>query len=349
MIKKLKQSFKRFFIPHSENKHKPHFLRGKSVLLFIIILLLIKVSVFGLYLYFPSSVYFAAITSDSLEELINQTREEHNLSPLEVDTKLVQSALFKAEHILKEDYFAHTSPGGVSPWYWFKKSNYNYQYAGENLAIDFTDSRSLHRALLNSPTHRANILNPNYTEMGIAVVTGEFEGRDTAVAVQHFGNEFQLAQAPATQPEQQISAEPEKEFPTSTTMEELKQKQLAAERKTEKEEIAAPQQVNPEVEQEIFAVVQQKIDEFQDIASKLQTDRGARILGVLVEKSDEITKKIYIYTLLFVVLAVLLNIFAKFEVQDRKTILNSVLLLALIIGLIVVQATGLLNIGLNII
>ncbi len=352
MVKKIKQSIKRFFIPHSENEHRPHFFRGKSVLLFLIILLLLKASVFGLYIYFPSSVYFTAMTSNSLEELINQTREEHNLPPLEVDTKLVQSALFKAEHILKEDYFAHTSPAGITPWYWFKQSNYNYQYAGENLAIDFTDSRSLHQALLNSPTHRANILNPNYTEMGIAVVTGEFKGGKTTVAVEHFGDEFQLAQAPETQPEQEIPApseEPREEIPTSTTMEELEQNELAAERETEQEEINAPRQVKQEIEQEIFAVAQQKIEDLNQMATRLQTDRGAKILGALVEKSDEVSRKIYAYTLLFVLLALLLNIFVKVEVQDRKTILNSFLLLVLIVGLIVIQATGLLNLGLNII
>lgn len=350
MVNKFKQGIKRFLVPHSENEHRPHFLRGKTVLLFIIVLILIKASVFGLYIYFPSSVYFAAMTSNSLEELVNQTRAEHNLAPLEVDTKLAQSAIFKAEHILKEDYFAHTSPSGVTPWYWFKKSNYNYQYAGENLAIDFTDSRSLHRALLNSPTHRANILNPNYTEMGIAVVTGEFNGKQTTIAVQHFGNEFQLAQAPDTQTEQPTSVEQEeKGIPTSTTMEELEQKGLAVERENGKEEIVVPKQLKQEVEQEIFAITQQKIEQLHNIAGKLQTDRGARILGVLVEKSDEVAKKIYTYALLFVVLAILLNVFVKFEVQDRRTILNSVLLIGLIVILLVIQVTGLLNIGLGLI
>jgi len=64
------------------------------------------------------------------------------------------------------------------------KNNYNYKYAGENLAIDFIDSSQVIEAWLNSPSHRANLLNQNYQEIGVAVVSGNLEGYETTLVVQ---------------------------------------------------------------------------------------------------------------------------------------------------------------------
>lgn len=84
-------------------------------------------------------------------------------------------------------YFAHTSPEGKAPWYWFKQVGYKYEYAGENLAVDFTDSQDVDKAWMNSPTHRANILKNSYTEMGTGIATGTYEGSPTIFVAQEFG------------------------------------------------------------------------------------------------------------------------------------------------------------------
>jgi hypothetical protein len=84
-------------------------------------------------------------------------------------------------------YFAHTSPEGKSPWYWFKQGGYVFNYAGENLAVDFSDSADVERAWMNSPTHRSNILNNKFTEIGVATAVGTLNGRQTTFVVQEFG------------------------------------------------------------------------------------------------------------------------------------------------------------------
>ena len=93
----------------------------------------------------------------------------------------------KAQDMMAKGYFEHTSPQGISPWYWFDQSGYDYRYAGENLAIGFIDSGEVNNAWLASPAHKANILNGNYRETGTAVLSGNFQGGQTTVVVQLFG------------------------------------------------------------------------------------------------------------------------------------------------------------------
>ena len=128
------------------------------------------------------------INASELIKLNNQTRTNLGLKPLVENQGLTQAAKEKADDIITKDYFAHVSPSGITPWYWFERNNYNYVYAGENLALGFTDSASAHQAWLTSPGHKANIINCHYQETGLAVVIGEFEGRTTSVAVQLFGS-----------------------------------------------------------------------------------------------------------------------------------------------------------------
>ena len=89
--------------------------------------------------------------------------------------------------MIKNDYFAHTSPQGISPWYWYDKDNYDYKYAGENLAINFLKAEDQQKAWMDSPTHRKNIFNPNYQEIGVAVAAGEINNQTAIITVQEFG------------------------------------------------------------------------------------------------------------------------------------------------------------------
>ena len=89
--------------------------------------------------------------------------------------------------MIDNNYFAHVSPQKKSPWYWIEKNEYDYTYAGENLAINFTNSEDQQKAWMDSPLHKKNILNPNYDEIGVAVKRGVVEGKETTVVVQMFG------------------------------------------------------------------------------------------------------------------------------------------------------------------
>lgn len=186
MIKKIIQKLKIIFIPNEENNYRPRFLESKVLFYCLILLLLLKLFTIPFFLFFPKNVFFAAIVESALIKLTNQYRQSLALPPLEENPQLKQAALLKAKDILEKEYFSHYSPEGVSPWHWFRIAGYKYKFAGENLAIGFFDSEQVHQAWLASPNHRANLLNPNFQEIGIGVMKGKFQGNEITVVVQLF-------------------------------------------------------------------------------------------------------------------------------------------------------------------
>lgn len=141
------------------------------------------------------------LTSGKLIDLANQSRAKENLPALKENAALKAAAEAKADDMLKNDYFAHTSPKGITPWHWIKQAGYGYKFAGENLAINFTSAKSQHEAWMKSKTHRANILNGNYQEIGIAVAEGKIDGKSATVTVQLFGTPLVPVVAKAAAPE----------------------------------------------------------------------------------------------------------------------------------------------------
>lgn len=164
------------------------FMESNALLYCVIFLLTFKIIIVAFSVNLPFNVFFADITKSALEAMANQTRQSVGLSTLKENPKLVQAARLKAEDMIKNEYFSHTSPTGVTPWYWFLRTGYNYKYAGENLAIGFFESTEVYNAWLNSPSHKANLINPDYKEMGTAVATG-YGSNKAIVVVQLFGSE----------------------------------------------------------------------------------------------------------------------------------------------------------------
>jgi len=119
--------------------------------------------------------------------LVNEERAKLAIQPLEVNADLSKAALEKANDMVLHNYFAHVSPSGVTPWQWIGQSGYDYSFAGENLAINFTDAKTQHEAFMQSESHKKNILNPKYKEIGVAVITGKINGTQTIITVQEFG------------------------------------------------------------------------------------------------------------------------------------------------------------------
>jgi hypothetical protein len=135
-------------------------------------------------------VAFASeISAKNIIDLVNQTRAKEGVETLLENEKLDQAAQSKAEDMIKNNYFSHNSPGGVTPWVWFEKAGYDYQYAGENLAMGFSTVENQHKAWLESPTHRKNIVNPKYSEIGVAVAKGEIDNSMVTISVQLFGTQ----------------------------------------------------------------------------------------------------------------------------------------------------------------
>lgn len=186
-MKKMKKTLKKYFIPHPENDHKPHILRERAVLsMALIVLILFVASVVGNYAV-KNIKSLAAIQSAFLVDLANEDRADLGLKQLAINDKLVSAASLKASDMAEKSYFAHISPEGKTPWYWIQKSGYTYIYAGENLAVNFDDSEDVERAWMKSPTHKANILNNKYSEIGISTAVGTYKGEKTTFVVQMFG------------------------------------------------------------------------------------------------------------------------------------------------------------------
>ncbi len=126
-------------------------------------------------------------------EQVNQTRAERGLEQLAENKALNEAAKLKAQDMLGNDYFAHTSPAGKDPWTWLARADYNYRFAGENLAMDFVTAKGVHDAWMKSPTHKENIVSADYQEIGVAVMEGIIDGKKHRVAVQFFGQPTEFA------------------------------------------------------------------------------------------------------------------------------------------------------------
>ena len=101
-------------------------------------------------------------------ELVNQERKKNGLQPLKVDWELSRVARIKSQDMVDNNYFSHYSPTYGSPFDMIKNFGINYLYAGENLAGNSTVERA-QTSLMNSSGHRRNILNPNFTYIGVGV------------------------------------------------------------------------------------------------------------------------------------------------------------------------------------
>lgn len=183
----MKKLIKHTFVPHHENNYHPHLFRKGVISVFLAIAFLVLAGGALHKLVLHTSQNLAAVYAKVLVALTNDKRGEEKLGVLRTNTLLEEAAQMKANDMAEKGYFAHYGPDGSAPWNWIDKAGYTYDVAGENLAIDFTDSEDVTEAWMNSPAHRANILNNKFTEIGIATAEGKYQGHSTTFVVQMFG------------------------------------------------------------------------------------------------------------------------------------------------------------------
>ena len=177
-----------FFTPHHTNNFRAKLLHNSGI--FALIGIVVTGNLFVRLLDNPALHilgFTSSITIDEVVRATNETRIGAGLKPLSYNEKLADAARRKAANMLSENYWAHNSPSGKSPWTWFKDAGYTYVFAGENLAKDFGDTGRMMNAWMASPTHKDNIVNTKYSEIGIAVVPGTIQGQETVLVVQLFG------------------------------------------------------------------------------------------------------------------------------------------------------------------
>jgi uncharacterized protein YkwD len=108
-------------------------------------------------------------SSESLLSATNQQRAGEQQSALTIDPQLSAAAQAKAEDMVARNYWAHDAPDGKTPWQFISAAGYQYQLAGENLAYGFSNAGDTVTGWMNSPTHRANIMNARYMHVGFGV------------------------------------------------------------------------------------------------------------------------------------------------------------------------------------
>lgn len=336
-VSKTRRVLGEIFVPKETNSFLPTALRPQSLFWYGIILLAGKIALISLALIWPMTSFFSSIGAERLLALINQERQARSLSALTLNDSLNSVAGLKVNDMLSQNYFDHTSPAGVTPWHWFKEIGYNYVYAGENLAMGFTETDAVFQAWMNSPTHRENILNSNYREIGLAVKAGQVKNHQETLAVLVFGRRAASAyQVPAAVKE---SSAPSVSPPVSS--------QAPASPKVTPAILAAPA-VSPSPtapaaaspapspsannqEPALRSVLGLEPQPSNSEPPSLAEAAGytPKVLGTFASKSEEISKSLYLYFALFLALALLVNIFIKFRIQYWPTIIATTLIITL--------------------
>jgi len=210
--------------PHERNNFKAKLLHPSGFFLIKVGLLIFQI-VLQLFVFSPLPQilgYAANIPPTEVIRLTNEKRAQAGLNPLKENPLLSRAALSKGTDMINNDYWAHVSPAGVQPWFFFTNAGYKYRYAGENLARDFSNATSTVDAWMASSTHRENLLSDKYSEIGIGVVEGDVNGIDTTIVVQFFGTRYAdtvaepIAQAPNSPPPIALPAETTKPEPRPT-------------------------------------------------------------------------------------------------------------------------------------
>jgi uncharacterized YkwD family protein len=106
-------------------------------------------------------------------DLVNQEREKQGLKPLTLNKKLSDVARTKSKDMMDKGYFDHNSPTYGSPFDMMKQFGIEYTTAGENIAKGQQSPEDVMNAWMNSDGHRKNILNPDFTEIGVGYVKGD--------------------------------------------------------------------------------------------------------------------------------------------------------------------------------
>lgn len=188
ILKSMLDYLHHLFFPRDSNNHRARLLHHEVIALCVLVLFVGQFLFVSVKRHFPDVLGLSTDFSiERLVELTNEKRSHEGLEPLMLDSNLSEAATFKASDMLTKNYWAHYGPDGTSPWVFFKKVGYDYQYAGENLARGFTSPEDVVDAWMASPTHRENMLSPKYSDIGFAIQEGTLLGEQTTLVVEHFG------------------------------------------------------------------------------------------------------------------------------------------------------------------
>lgn len=178
--------------------------------------LLLVVATFLVSLFHPVQkrgvlAYATNMSSSGLLEATNQRRIANGVNSLTINSKLTAAAQAKANDMVARNYWSHNTPEGDEPWVFVKNAGYAYLRAGENLAYGFDSSNETVIGWMNSPTHKANLLDAAFTEVGFGYANSSnyHKGGEQTVVVAMYGRPQVLAATETnTQPTAAVQAKP---------------------------------------------------------------------------------------------------------------------------------------------
>lgn len=143
----------------------------------------------------PQVLGSATYSAADVLALVNLVRIRQSLPPLHLSAQLSAAAAAKAQDMLRLGYWSHDSVTTATPWLFIQQTGYQYALAGENLARDYSQPESIVEAWLASPPHRANLLNPVFTDTGLAIVSGTYpNGQSGTIIVEILASPLQSMQ-----------------------------------------------------------------------------------------------------------------------------------------------------------
>ncbi len=190
--KRMKEVFKKYFIPHAENNYQPHILHTKRAIFYSASFLVMKTIVILFALLLPAEAFLLPdVLANQYAKIIiltNAIRIEKGVLPLSVVPKLNSSAETKARDMGENQYFSHHGPNNRGLAYFLRQAGYRYRMAGENLAMGFFDAEAVVDAWVKSPTHYSNLIDNDFRELGVSLESGLYQNQPTMYVVQHFGD-----------------------------------------------------------------------------------------------------------------------------------------------------------------
>lgn len=146
--------------------------------------------------------YATNVSVGGLHSATNAQRDANGASALALNGRLNSAAQAKANHMVANNYWSHVAPDGTQPWWFITNAGYQYTSAGENLAYGFNSSVDVVTGWMNSASHRANMLNTTFTEVGFGFANSEnYVGKGPqTVVVAMYAKPQAAAPAPAPAP-----------------------------------------------------------------------------------------------------------------------------------------------------
>jgi len=234
------------FLPHPENKKRAHLISNKAIIAYCLMIVIAMTAIRMAPKFFPGVLGYASnITIKDLLDYTNNKRGEAGASNLILNQKLTEAAQQKAKNMFEKGYWAHVAPDGTDPWDFILGQKYDYIYAGENLAKNFSNSKEVVQAWYNSPSHKSNLLSANYDEVGFAVVNGVLNGYETTLVVQMFGRPREPSMLASVNDESTIL---ERENSRSVTQPEKNTTSVAEKPLEEKVQTVSAAQTKPKID-----------------------------------------------------------------------------------------------------